>query len=1146
MLIDHPAWTEFAALTLERIATARSEHVFHFGAVAVVASRKAPLNAGLIEVAAAERRPSATCTPRDTEPGCRAVHPRPGAILASVRQRGGDRGARRASRGGTIMHRPNPQRRSTLVGLAAAISTLSLVTAVAERTHGGAHVLESLGTAVPRAGIPTTNMWSDGGLLYIEAVDPQAETKRGPFVAYDVAQRRVVYSGNEDIHTGFRCIAVDRDGNAYFSVNETGLAKYDPRANTVTVLPVRLSASLRAATRQAADGWIYGATNTPDNRLFRFRPQTNELEDIGTAWGYTTSMVLDPTERYVYFVPGAHGNSFRMGTPVVRFDVATREPTVVAFLNDFYENTYGFRLGGTYALDLDREGRRLFINMNAVDLARDPAARSGFGDPAVFVVHLPEVPEPGGGGAGARFVDVSAASGISATLAGAYLHTSSWGDVDGDGWPDLYAGTFVQGSAQVPGKLLLNRRGAFVDSGQAAVTQRGRASGSVLADFDGDRDLDLFVSHNRITGMAGPLDQASSLFRNDGGQLVDVTAGSGIDAQSTNGRQAGVLDVDDDGDLDLFVVADALRGRGPTVLLRNDGGLRFSDATAALGLPPDIQGLGLAIGDVTGDGRPDLFVAGGPRGAAHRNYLFVQQTDGRYRRASDAVLDWAPYVVGDEDWVSGAAFGDVDRDGRLDLLVGHHFGSAAERGGGAALRLYLNRGLDPAGDPVFEDVTAIAGLPPIVSKAPHVEIQDFDNDGWPDLYASVAVGGKDGVSSPQPLVFYGMGLTNGRPTFKGPALAEPTYYAGGPVADYNRDGRLDVFLADWRAVLVGTEDEPEFIGSRLMANAGPAGNWLAVAVDDGRLPMGIGAQVRVYRAGGVDVPAALLGMDEIGVGDGFSGSGQALAHFGLGDEDAVDVVAQLPFGGARFEARSVSANQRLTLPGGQAEPEPHLGLRATAVRDRSAMLLEAPAAAMLPPHAVAAEPPTVDFVAFPRPAHAGNPWSQWGAGLVASDGRFYAAIGDHLGRDGNAYVYRYDPEARVIMAVGDVQTAVGHVAGHWGHGKIHSAINEGADGFLYMTSYWGTTRNLVFDEVYEGSVVLRYGIEGGVVGAVPTVPLATAPSPSAPPPTASSPAETPAPTRPSSPATEIYLPLVVDAGRVADGVHGSELQPPIR
>lgn len=57
LLIDHEAWERFASVVAERIASARSEHVFHFGAVAVVASRKAPLIAGLLELAEAERRP---------------------------------------------------------------------------------------------------------------------------------------------------------------------------------------------------------------------------------------------------------------------------------------------------------------------------------------------------------------------------------------------------------------------------------------------------------------------------------------------------------------------------------------------------------------------------------------------------------------------------------------------------------------------------------------------------------------------------------------------------------------------------------------------------------------------------------------------------------------------------------------------------------------------------------------------------------------------------------------------------------------------------------------------------------------------------------------------------------------------------------
>ncbi len=1003
-----------------------------------------------------------------------------------------------------------------LLVIATVIAMISGATDAAPAADVAEPALESLGVSIPGVGVPSTNMW--GTLLYGEAVVPGEGEKVGPFFVYDVERREVIYSGEDDIHTGFRTIAVDDDGNAYFSVNVTGLARYSPATNSVDVLPVTLSASLRAATRRAADGWIYGATNRGDDRIFRFQPETNTIEDLGPAWGYTTSMVLDPSERYLYFIPDAHGGAYRSGTPIVRHDTRTNEQSVVAFLNSFYEERYGFRLGGTYALDIDPSGERLYINMNAVDLSAEPGADSGFGDPAVFVVHLPQEDESPPPPAPFRFTEVSGETGIADLLEDAYLHSSSWGDVDGDGWLDLFAGTFVQGPAVQPSRLLLNRRGRFVDADQPAVALRGRATGSALVDLDEDGDPDLVISHNRIKGQSGPSDERSRLLRNDDGVFVDVTAGSGLEHQDTNGRQVGVLDYDGDGDLDLFIVADALRGRGRSVLLRNDGDLHFTDATADAGLPDDVNGLGLAIADVTGNGWPDIFVAGGPKDAGHRNYLFMADGGGFYHRADDTTLDWAPFVHGDEDWVSGGDFGDVNRDGRLDLLVAHHFGTAAERGDGAAVRLFLNRGLDREGDPIFEDVTDAACLPKIRSKAPHAEIQDIDNDGWPDLFVSVTL---DGADTPTPLVYRHLGLEGDVPRFDAPSFDETTYYVGGHLADYDRDGRLDAFLADWRAVLVGTPDGAPRQGSLLLRNETESGHWLTVRVAVDGISSGVGTRVLVYEAGRAGDPDALLGADEITASDGFSGSSHPEVHFGLGTVSVVDVVAHLPFGGATIDALAVPADRMLTLPLGTDEPAPHLGLASTAVRDRSERFLEPPIGVELPPHSVASTPPTVDFVPFDRPDYDGNPWSQWGAGLFASDGRFYAAIGDHLGVDGNAYLYAYDPATRRLVCIGDTLSAVGHVEGAWGHGKIHSRITEGRDGYIYMTSYWGSMRGLVLDDDYLGSVVLRYPLRsGGGTGVVPP------PAPTPAEPTATSITPTATPEALPSPEAGVHLPWV--------------------
>jgi len=796
----------------------------------------------------------------------------------------------------------------------------------------------------------------------------------------------------------------------------------------------------------------------------------------------------------------------------LRYDIEMRDYRVIAFLNSFFEPQRRWRIGGTYAIDIDPAGRRVFLNLNAADLARDPNADAGFGHPLIAVVHLPEADAPPLPSPGLRFDDVTEPAGLAVPLAGAYVHAAAWGDADGDGWPELLAGTFVQGPAQVPNRLFINRHGRFAEAGQPVVHTSGRASGAAFADLDGDGDLDLFVSNNRIAGTAGPSDLPSRLLRNDGGTFTDVTAGSGIDAQATNGRQAGVLDFDADGRLDLFIVADALRGSGPTVLLANRGGLRFEDVARAAGLPGDVHGLGLAIGDVSGDGWADVFVAGGPTGReAYRNYLFVADRDGTFHRAPDAGFDWRPFVHGGEDWVSGAALGDVDRDGRLDMLVGHHFGSSAEAGIGASLRLYVNRGTDARGDPMFDDVTDRAGLPPILAKAPHVDIEDFDNDGWPDLYTSVLVGAPGGAT---PLVFRNSGMRDGVPTFSGPPLVNPRYFAGGPVADFDRDGRPDVFLSEFRSVLQGTSEDEGPVASRLMRNTSVGGNWLDVEVADPDHPLGIGAIVTVYREGMAGTADGLLGRAEIGIGSGFSSGGEAVAHFGLGDQRVVDVVVRIPSGGPTFTREAVPANRRVTLPSGPAEPPAHLGLSATAEVVTSRLFLDAPAAA-LPPHSVASEPPKVHFAAFPRPDYAGNPWSQWGAGLVASNGRYYAAIGDHFGKDGNAYVYEFDPAGIRLRCVGDVQTAVGHVPGSWGHGKIHSRITEAGDGFIYMTSYWGSSRNIVFDANYRGSVILRYPLEGA--GLAPEVPSPA--SPTSPAPTMTPTAGTPAP------GWAIHLPL---------------------
>ena len=119
---------------------------------------------------------------------------------------------------------------------------------------------------------------------------------------------------------------------------------------------------------------------------------------------------------------------------------------------------------------------------------------------------------------------------------------------------------------------------------------------------------------------------------------------------------------------------------------------------------------------------------------------------------------------------------------------------------------------------------------------------------------------------------------------------------------------------------------------------------------------------------------------------------------------------------------------------------------------------------------------TLDVVAHPLPGYQGNPWSHWGEGLLASNGRYYTGIGDHQGADGNAFLYEYDPATKTLRAVGDVLHAYGrHDEGAWGYGKIHGRISEDRCGLLYFSTYWGSRRGgLDYAGSYQGDLLMRY------------------------------------------------------------------------
>jgi hypothetical protein len=532
-----------------------------------------------------------------------------------------------------------------------------------------------------------------------------------------------------------------------------------------------------------------------------------------------------------------------------------------------------------------------------------------------------------------KFRNASEKTGLAPLVAGVQGHGAAWGDVNGDGKLDLYLGTF--NSAGPVNMLLLGGEGEFKLDPSEVPRIATRSTGIVMADLDNDGDLDLYVSSmpanagSKLAARLGHELLGCTLFRNEGaGKFTNISANNGACPQAFGGRSVAVLDFDGDGLLDLLVGEDPLSGyngskTASSRLFRNEGKLQFKDVSRSSGLPADIPGLGVAAGDCNNDGWPDLFLAcSGEAG----NRLFLNNGKGKFREAPDSreVFAW-PTARGD-NMVCGVTFGDVNRDGLLDILLGQHYERPWLEP--VANRLYLNQGVNN-GVPAFVDVTEKVGLAALPMKSPHVEIQDFDNDGWPDIYCSQVKFDKQGM--PHPMIFHHQGLRNKLPQFQNNALAVndfPTaedqavkrtgtffdkmiadgkiiYTAAGPSGDYDNDGRLDLFLANW-----WTESP-----SLLLHNETSGGHWLDVQVEGakGVNRQGIGSRVNIYPAGRLGDSSALLGAREIATGYGYASGQPAIAHFGLGDLLSIDVEVVLPHGKGTLTHKNVKANQRVTI-----------------------------------------------------------------------------------------------------------------------------------------------------------------------------------------------------------------------------------------
>lgn len=515
-----------------------------------------------------------------------------------------------------------------------------------------------------------------------------------------------------------------------------------------------------------------------------------------------------------------------------------------------------------------------------------PASTPSAVDPSDGPATCWSAPAAGTGTLG--FTDRTGPLGLITPLAGMMVHAVAAGDVNDDGWTDLFVGGFadrpdaeyaVRGaSGPAPDRLLLGSAHGFVlDDSFPAV--RGRTSGAAFADLDADGDLDLVISRNPRPGerSAAP----TVVLRNDGGRFAQATV---LDT-ARGFRSVGVLDYDGDGRLDLFIAEDRWTG-GSSVLYRNTGGLRFEDATATAGLPSGLNGLGVSTADLDGDHRPDLFVAGS-------NRLFLN-TGGRFSEAGGQEFTWTLY--GNEDDPAGVSAWDLDGDGRIDLVIGQHFNSTIDGGRAVPVRVYANRGPGDGRAVRFEDVTDTAGLVGLRTKSPHVEVTDVDADGRPDLVTTAVAGPTSpvvfrNVSTPASFRFEPVAAPGG-----------PAYWVTGTTLDADHDGAAEIFLGEWYPT------KP----SLLLSVTGTRGHWLVVEVGKAG-SAGVGAEVSVYRAGALGQESALLGRTQIAASAGYAGGAEPVARFGLGAATTVDLTIGLPGAAKPLEWRGVGVDRWLRV-----------------------------------------------------------------------------------------------------------------------------------------------------------------------------------------------------------------------------------------
>ena len=491
-------------------------------------------------------------------------------------------------------------------------------------------------------------------------------------------------------------------------------------------------------------------------------------------------------------------------------------------------------------------------------------------------------------------------------------------DYDGDGDIDIYFlnGAPLEGTKcdVSPKNALYRNEGGwrFTDvTEEAGVRDTGYGLGVAVGDYDNDGDLDIYLNNY------GP----NVLYCNNGdGTFTDVTTQAGVKNGFQVGAGACFLDMDKDGDLDLYVsnyldfsyekhVSTTTGGFPvyanprfylplPDTLYRNNGDGTFTDVSKASGVGEHAGwGMGIVCGDYDNDGDTDVFIGND----VGENFLFENDGTGKFEEVG-LMAGTAYDLHGDEQGSMGVDCGDYDNDGLLDFHVTSYQGQLAT--------LYRN-----LGNSMFEDVTLVTGTG--AGTLPHVTwgngFVDFDNNGFRDIF--IACGHlQDNVESYDDTTTYlarnillmntGDGKFINVSDNSGDGMKVKLSSRGAGFDDLDNDGDVDV-------VILNSRQEPT-----ILRNDSPSkGHWLQVRLRGVKTNRdGIGAHIKVL-AGDLTL------LDEVHSGRGYQSHYGMRLHFGLGNRERIDRIEVHWVGGGVDVFEDIVVDQLLTLTEGSSKIE---------------------------------------------------------------------------------------------------------------------------------------------------------------------------------------------------------------------------------